>query len=238
METQEQSDVSVIHSAESNPGPLAKVDPQPAKDPAGDVPFDIQPAAKLETKDKLTLLWNEYKDQNDWQRHNEAQRAQLSSILLTVSAALVAFLSKDGTLKPDAWPIPCFLIGIGIFGVFVVLKYWERFMHHTRLERAYRCAIDLHFRNGKNNAIGEEAWRAIEEAVKVEEDQTYKNLSAYDTKLGLFMSTRRVALRAHNSSSTTWLKDPRPMQHWLWIGVFALIGVLGAVLLAKARLVF
>jgi hypothetical protein len=51
----------------------------------------------LDDKDKMTFLWNEYKDQNDWQRHNESQRAQLSSILLAISAALVAaFLPKRG----------------------------------------------------------------------------------------------------------------------------------------------
>ena len=74
-----------------------------------------------EDKDRIEILLSDYKDQNDWQRHNENQRAQLASVLLAISAALVTLIPKDRPLTQDDWPIPAFLIGIGVFGILAVM---------------------------------------------------------------------------------------------------------------------
>src|SRR5690349_7680807 len=92
--------------------------------------------------DKITLLWNEYENQNEWQRHNENQRAQLVNILLVISAALVTLPAK---FSRTDWAIPAFLIGVGAFGFFAMMKYWERFTYHVQLEIAYRKALDSYF---------------------------------------------------------------------------------------------
>ena len=52
-------------------------------------------------QDQITLIWNEYKDQQDWQRHNEGQRANFTNILLILSGALVAFLPNDRALTQN-----------------------------------------------------------------------------------------------------------------------------------------
>lgn len=182
--------------------------------------------SRLETRDKLTILWNEYKDQNDWQRHNESQRAQLSSILLAISAALVTLLPKGTPLTKEDWPIPAFLMVIGLFGILAVLKYWERFMRHTGLERAYRNQLD----NYLAEKSGEELFQ-----VSSEEDENRTELPEDLTRRGPFLRTRIVATVAHNQS-TILLKDRFIKQHLLWGVVFGIIAILGAVLLLRALL--
>ncbi len=101
-------------------------------------------------RDRIEILLIELKDQNDWQRHNENQRAQLVSILLAISAALVTLIPKDRPLTNNDWPIPAFLIGIGVFGILAVMKYWERFVYHVRREDSLRKELDVYF---PNNAL-------------------------------------------------------------------------------------
>ncbi len=109
-------------------------------------------------KDKIAILLTEWKDQNDWQRHNENQRAPLVSILLAISAALVAWI-KDKPLTHDDWPIAAFLIGLGVFGLLAIMKYWERYVYHVRREDSLRKELDIYF--PKNLLI-----KAKKEAVK------------------------------------------------------------------------
>lgn len=109
-------------------------------------------------KDKITILLTEYNNHGDWQRHNENQRAQLSSILLAISAAIVALIPKDRPLTYNDWPVAAFLIGIGVFGVLAVMKYWERFTYHNQYRRAFRNVLDSYFPdslliNTRENAI-------------------------------------------------------------------------------------
>jgi hypothetical protein len=95
------------------------------------------------TNEQITVIWNEYKDEQNWQRHNESQRAALTQILLGIAAALFALFPRE-PIAGD-WLIPIFLIGIGVFGIFVVLKYWERFEYHVMVAREYRRVIDSFF---------------------------------------------------------------------------------------------
>lgn len=111
-------------------------------------------------KDKIAILLAEYKNQSDWQRHNENQRAQLASILLAISAALITIIPKDRTLTPNDWPIPALLIVIGVFGILAVMKYWERFLNHVRYGAVYRKMLEAYF---EDNAVGKSRKKAKEE---------------------------------------------------------------------------
>jgi hypothetical protein len=106
--------------------------------------MDRDATEQLDDKHITTLLWNEFKDQNDWQRHNEAQRATLSTILLSISSALLAFYPKDN----GDWTVPTLLIVIGVFGAVAVIKYWERFMYHVHKERVLRQLLDSYYPEG------------------------------------------------------------------------------------------
>jgi len=156
----------------------------------------------VENKDyQLEIIINELNVQNEWQRHNENQRAQLTNILLLISAGLVALLPKD--LSKSDWEIPVFLIGIGVFGILAVLKYWERFMYHATIDEAYQKLLEPYF--PKN------------------EDGEY--VSSY-------LKTRYDSIKRHEANFILF-KDKYFMQHWLWIGVFSVISIMGGVLFLK-----
>ncbi len=101
----------------------------------------------MQVDDQVLIIWNEYQNQNEWQRHNEKQRAQLSSLLLVVSAALVALLGEE--VKRAGWSVAVLLITIGVFGILSVMKYWERFSYHVELEEAYRSVLDSYFTDSR-----------------------------------------------------------------------------------------
>lgn len=162
-------------------------------------------------KGLLTIIWNEYKDQNDWQRHNEVQRASLSTILLGVSAALIAFAQRDSA----NWAIPALVSVIGLFGAVAVAKYWERFMFHTHQERAFRKLLDSYF------------------------PPVYSTTEEQPARL--LISTRESGKAAHLAewSSRWWTRlftDVRMMQHYLWIALFCIIAIIGLVLCVRAFL--
>lgn len=96
-------------------------------------------------KDKITILLAEYNSHAEWQRHNENQRTQLTNILLAISAAVIALAPKDRPLAFNDWPIGALLIGVGLFGVLAVMKYWERFTYHVRRTEAVRVILDSNF---------------------------------------------------------------------------------------------
>ena len=97
-----------------------------------------------------TLLWNEHKEQQDWQRHNETQRSNFVNILLLIAGAIVTFFPKDQAPKPADWPFPATLCLVGVFGFVGVLKYWERFMFHVRIAEQYRLELNRFFERRKD----------------------------------------------------------------------------------------
>ncbi len=170
----------------------------------------------LEDSDKATLAWNELRNQQDWERHNESQRAQLSTILLALSAALVALLPKDKPLplKHDDWLIPAFLIFIGVFGFVAVMKYWERFRYHEHLEDAYRKIVDSYF---------------------APDGKPLNDEDRISSQRNLFLKTREDAIKEHEKGWLPFPKNRHLMQHRLWQIVFLLIAVLGVFLIVTAQ---
>lgn len=79
----------------------------------------------------IDILWNIRRNESDWERHNETQRATLTALFLAVNTAILGFLPKDRILYEHDWPMPAFMIVIGIVGVLGICKYWERFMYHS-----------------------------------------------------------------------------------------------------------
>ena len=152
--------------------------------------------------DQIQIIWNQYKDEQEWQRHNETQRATLSQILLSISAALVALFPKSPQVGD--WLIPAFLIGIGLFGILVVLKYSERFLSHVAVAGEYRKVLDAFFKPENGD----------------------QNLQKY-----LFTETLEAAIAHHNEKTFFALRTVYFRQHWLWVGLFASITILGLTLL-------
>lgn len=96
-------------------------------------------------RDRINILLEVYRNQTNWERHNENQRAQLASVLLAISSALITLFPKDRPLTCNDLPIPILLITIGIFGIFAVEKYWERFSFHGNIMHYYHKVLDTYF---------------------------------------------------------------------------------------------
>jgi hypothetical protein len=150
---------------------------------------------------RISILLEEYKNQNEWQRHNENQRAQLASILLAISAALVTLLPKDKPLTRDDWPIPALLTIIGVFGILAVMKYWERFVYHVRLERAHRKVLDSYFENHlliktREDAIEKhnKGWRPLFKDRHLMQHWLWEGVFALITLLGIYFLARVLSL--------------------------------------------
>lgn len=178
--------------------------------------------------DQITIIWNEYKDLNEWERHNEDQRAHLSNILLVISAALIALLPKDHPISWHDWPTTAILIVIGVFGILAVIKYWERFNYHLRIELAYRTILDSYFplsaNQPKANKQQESRLRSALRRVFARKDDQSK---AMPPPPRLFISARDQAVELHESKTPLLLQDGVFMQHWLWIGIFGIVTGLG-----------
>ena len=95
--------------------------------------------------EKAKIVWEACKNQGDWQRHYEAQRAQITTVLLAIIAAIVTFIPKDRPLTHEDWPVTFVLALIGLFGIVAIIKYRERANYYTQVEAAYREALDSHF---------------------------------------------------------------------------------------------
>jgi hypothetical protein len=155
-------------------------------------------------KDQMLFIWNEYKDNLDWMRHNESQRAMITQILLGIAAALVALFPEEPAAGD--WRIPAFLIGVGVFGILVVLKYWERFSFHNAQAHHFRRLLDAFFPPVDGEPEGSEH---------------------------LFIHTREQGRKDHNKKLFPVLKDPYFMQHGLWVGLFFAIIFFGIELLRR-----
>ena len=154
-----------------------------------------------EDTDKIEILLSDYKDQNEWQRHNENQRVQLANVLLAISAALVTLLPKDRALTPNDWPIPAFMIGIGIFGVLAVMKYWERFLYHVRREETLRKALDSYFSDNlltktRRDAIKEhnKGWYPLLKDRYLMQHWLWEGVFALITLLGIYFLVKALGV--------------------------------------------
>jgi hypothetical protein len=182
------------------------------------------------TSDQVNTLLQDYKDQNEWQRHNENQRAQLTNMLLLISAALIAFLAQRGPTIDD-WPMALFLILAGGFGILSVEKYWERFQYHLTRESALRQQIDLSFDQSiLSNPMPCRKLRELE-------GREVSDPITDDAELRGLSEIKALALMRHSENwskgSRAWLRDERLMQHRLWEGIFVAIAFLGVVFMVR-----
>ncbi len=92
--------------------------------------------AKLNNRTEILLnMFNEHCIHG---RQHESQRSTVTSIILSISAALVALVSLDDAINKSDIPIGAFLIGVGAFGAIFCAKLYERFRLHMEHVKIYR----------------------------------------------------------------------------------------------------
>lgn len=91
--------------------------------------------------DDTDVLLKLYEQEWAQARHIEEQRAAITNLILIISAAVLGLISQKG-LTPELLPLTLLIIALGIYGVVVTQKLYER--HHFCVDRArfWRKRID------------------------------------------------------------------------------------------------
>lgn len=92
--------------------------------------------------DRTEVLLNMFNEHCIHGRQHETQRSTVTSILLSISAALVALVALDDSINKSDIPVGVFLIGIGIFGAIFCAKLYERFRLHMAHVKIYREKLE------------------------------------------------------------------------------------------------
>lgn len=93
---------------------------------------------------KIDFLLELYNDQWNQARQSEEQRSTIANLVLVLATALIALLNTDKTLEISINKplISIFLLLLGVFGIAISAKLYERYNLHTTRARVYRLAVD------------------------------------------------------------------------------------------------
>jgi hypothetical protein len=86
--------------------------------------------------DDSEYLWRMYNEHTTQGRHHELQRTGVSTVVLALAGAVVAFLSQPASSELR-WPMAAFLVALGLFGAGFSLKQTERTRLHISIAGAY-----------------------------------------------------------------------------------------------------
>lgn len=90
-------------------------------------------------------------------RHSEDQRATMTNFLVTIAAALVAFVSQQ-QFAPSTRIVSAIIIVIGVFGLLASLKYAQHFHLHYSLIKRFQQRLnevtpEVHYADIRAQAI-------------------------------------------------------------------------------------
>jgi hypothetical protein len=91
--------------------------------------------------EETEYLWRMYNEHTTQGRHHELQRTGVSTVVLALAGAVVAFLSQP-TSSELRWPMAAFLVALGLFGAGFSLKQTERTRLHITIAVAYRKEME------------------------------------------------------------------------------------------------
>ncbi len=74
-------------------------------------------------------------------RQHENQRATISNLIIIIAAALSGVVTQKG-FKKDSLPLTVLLIILGVYGVIVTAKLYERSQYHLSRARELSCRLN------------------------------------------------------------------------------------------------
>ena len=107
--------------------------------------------------EKDEYLWRMVNEHMTQARHQETLRSSMTTLLVTLSGAIVGFITFDKELSPTDLAPAFLLFFLGAFGVFFSAKQYERFNFHIARVRSYRNALEQYFPDVRWKEIREEA---------------------------------------------------------------------------------
>jgi drug/metabolite transporter (DMT)-like permease len=96
----------------------------------------------MDGQDVKDVLWKLCQDHYTHVRHYETQRSTVTNLLLTIAAALLAFITYDKVLSRSDIPLTVLLFIVGLFGAAFSVKYHERSSFHYNRLLSHRNELD------------------------------------------------------------------------------------------------
>ena len=95
--------------------------------------------------EKEEYLWRMVNEHMTQARQQETLRSSMTTFLITLSGAIVAFIMFDKKLSFVDLPPAILVLLLGLFGILFSAKHYERFNFHIARVRAYRDALEKSF---------------------------------------------------------------------------------------------
>jgi len=110
-----------------------------------------------EQKTIKELLLAFYQENASQCRHHETLRANVTSTIIAIDSIVIGLITLGQKISPIDRPLTIFLILLGLFGMIISLKHYERYKFHSGRCRQYRTKLDKLFTNGLILELQEEA---------------------------------------------------------------------------------
>ena len=107
--------------------------------------------------EKEEYLWRMVNEHMTQARHQETLRSSMTTLLVTLSGAIVGFITFDKELSLTDLAPSLLLFILGTFGIFFSAKHYERFNFHIARVRSYRNALERYFPDVHWKELREEA---------------------------------------------------------------------------------
>ena len=105
-----------------------------------EAPMDSPEKPSVRSNDPVGDLWRFYEEHASQARQHENLRATVISILSSIAAAVVALVGVGG-INPADIPASVVVVLLGLLGIALGIKHYERNRMHTKIMKAVRDEI-------------------------------------------------------------------------------------------------
>ena len=97
--------------------------------------------SQLANENSVEVWLRMYEEEMHYARHHEVLRFHSTSVIVVISAALIAYFGSTEKLTTETCMVGLFLILANILGVLISIRHYERNRRHAAFYSAYRTQI-------------------------------------------------------------------------------------------------
>jgi len=166
--------------------------------------------------DANEYLWDMYKEHTDQGRHHETQRTGVSTVVLALAGAVVAFLGQHTVRHP--WSLAGFIVGLGLFGALFSLKQTERARMHITIAKNFRQQLEIRIATDGREELPPATPRELVAIDAINGIGRHEHRSEWNWKTGRDDRTKKEP------------KDPLFPLYWFFLALNLIIALLGVML--------
>lgn len=91
--------------------------------------------------DNIGALLEMYKEERTHARHHESMRSGVANYLLALTVAILGIIANLD-FRFNTFPLAILLVLLGIYGLLISIKFYERYNFHTSRASDFRRRID------------------------------------------------------------------------------------------------